>query len=562
MASAAQFRIQRVATKPRGWRVRTKREGEHELRIGFPPGPRHRGVGKLLEILHPKSERNPECQIVGKNPAELVIFGNPSNNRELEQASEKLRKARERLQSANTQKEKREAAAEIEFWGNKAAYLEHARINPTHMRVDGVVGKVVDTRGSAGSPEYLLETKDGKRVWVKPRHRPRLNTKSNPHRAGCSCAICKNARGEKHAPGCGCAICQRNRGGKSKTRGNPKQFSGWKSFSKYEKNFLRRIHVKAPRNEKEVQAAKEMLRKIDVTNARHRSTNPDLYDAIRHGDRVTIVNRFGQQRTGRAVMRGPAGWVLNMGGPHGTPAIASPENVTRVKKSNRAEPPIGWQQWQDQMYKRITKILKAQGKADNYTLGDLEQAEKTADRQLRAELGGGYERNSRHRNQADEMGQAVKLYQTFHGKDPSGIVEKHVSAAMRLEYTALGDLEYLIVVPEDSRKAVKIDFEGDHVKLAASPEGNQLYFIGGNQNLASCLDKFTDDPSKDFIELGSASELQYFAHKSVSNFQPVSYFHKFGEESGSLPMAFYDKLKKQVFLIGGEYRIEAPGITN
>jgi hypothetical protein len=58
---------------------------------------------------------------------------------------------------------------------------------------------------------------------------------------------------------------------------------------------------------------------------------PGILDAIRAGDRVTITNRFGQERTGRAVMRGPAGWVLNMGGPHGTPAIASDENIVKVK---------------------------------------------------------------------------------------------------------------------------------------------------------------------------------------------------------------------------------------
>jgi len=52
---------------------------------------------------------------------------------------------------------------------------------------------------------------------------------------------------------------------------------------------------------------------------------------IRCGDKVTIINRFGQERTGRAVMRSSAGgWVLNMGGPHGTPALADEENITRV----------------------------------------------------------------------------------------------------------------------------------------------------------------------------------------------------------------------------------------
>lgn len=60
-----------------------------------------------------------------------------------------------------------------------------------------------------------------------------------------------------------------------------------------------------------------------------------LVDTIRPGDRVTIVNRFGQERSGRAVMRGPYGWVLNMGGPHGTPDIACDENTVRVIAATR-----------------------------------------------------------------------------------------------------------------------------------------------------------------------------------------------------------------------------------
>jgi len=56
-----------------------------------------------------------------------------------------------------------------------------------------------------------------------------------------------------------------------------------------------------------------------------------ILDAIRTGDRVTIVNRFGQERTGRATLRGPYGWVLNMGGRYGTPAVATAENITKVK---------------------------------------------------------------------------------------------------------------------------------------------------------------------------------------------------------------------------------------
>lgn len=56
-----------------------------------------------------------------------------------------------------------------------------------------------------------------------------------------------------------------------------------------------------------------------------------MLDFIRPGDRITIRNRFNQERTGKAVMRGTYGWVLNMGGAHGTPAIADDRNIVRVK---------------------------------------------------------------------------------------------------------------------------------------------------------------------------------------------------------------------------------------
>ena len=64
------------------------------------------------------------------------------------------------------------------------------------------------------------------------------------------------------------------------------------------------------------------------------------FSSIRPGDRVTIlvpsgIGRHGQeytQRSGTVVMSGPAGWVLDMGGRHGTPAIASRENFVCAKR--------------------------------------------------------------------------------------------------------------------------------------------------------------------------------------------------------------------------------------
>ncbi len=60
-----------------------------------------------------------------------------------------------------------------------------------------------------------------------------------------------------------------------------------------------------------------------------------LFNLIKPGAKVTIVTPHGNRITGSAVMRGPAGWVLNTGGPHGTPKIANDDNVVKVSTPNR-----------------------------------------------------------------------------------------------------------------------------------------------------------------------------------------------------------------------------------
>jgi hypothetical protein len=67
----------------------------------------------------------------------------------------------------------------------------------------------------------------------------------------------------------------------------------------------------------------------------------EFQKSIKDGDRVTILvpaglGRNGQEwkaATGRAVMHSSnGGWVLNMGGKHGTPGIATQENTVRINK--------------------------------------------------------------------------------------------------------------------------------------------------------------------------------------------------------------------------------------
>lgn len=74
----ALFVRQHIRTQPAGTRVRTIVSGKHRLLIAFPKGRRKKGSGKLLEVLHPRTENPALCRLAKKNPAELLVLGNPA----------------------------------------------------------------------------------------------------------------------------------------------------------------------------------------------------------------------------------------------------------------------------------------------------------------------------------------------------------------------------------------------------------------------------------------------------------------------------------------------------
>ena len=73
---------QDIRSKPAGSRIRSVVRGKHVLRVAFRGSTRAgKGKGKLVSILHPRSE-NPNLCRLRKNPGlELVILGNPHSAR-------------------------------------------------------------------------------------------------------------------------------------------------------------------------------------------------------------------------------------------------------------------------------------------------------------------------------------------------------------------------------------------------------------------------------------------------------------------------------------------------
>jgi hypothetical protein len=62
----------------------------------------------------------------------------------------------------------------------------------------------------------------------------------------------------------------------------------------------------------------------------------ESFDQIGHGDHVTIKSPQGQHQKGKVVMKSShGGWVLNMGGAHGTPGLVDSKNYVSHKKAKK-----------------------------------------------------------------------------------------------------------------------------------------------------------------------------------------------------------------------------------
>lgn len=171
-------------------------------------------------------------------------------------------------------------------------------------------------------------------------------------------------------------------------------------------------------------------------------------------------------------------------------------------------------------------------------------------------------RKASRKNPDAPLREATDLYREFHGRSPSKVIEMQASDARRGTYSALGELAELHF-KAPNRELIKLGFEGNHVKLASSPDGNQLYLIGGDQAMPEdLLKQFGVEGEKDFVDLGEAVSIVYVTRKRFDHFKVSAYVHKFGEEGGYRPEGFYNRLQRNIILAGGSYHIEAPGIIN
>lgn len=201
----------------------------------------------------------------------------------------------------------------------------------------------------------------------------------------------------------------------------------------------------------------------------------------------------------------------------------------------------------------------------------------------------------------DEIGQAEKLHEEFVGSPATEIVAVNEHEKVRDDYAQLGWLEQLVFRPpfddgelnlsniskvysdliEDNANPTRawqdvadevgvrllvFDVVGDEIRLTASADGKQLYFLGGRQaSFEKHLKTFKGDRNKDFVDLGDLVSLTYSAKKEQGgDTEEHPYYHIFGEEGGTAPRASYDTINKRIRISGGSYSLREPdrGIVN
>ena len=91
---------------------------------------------------------------------------------------------------------------------------------------------------------------------------------------------------------------------------------------------------------------------------------------------------------------------------------------------------------------------------------------------------------------------------------------------------------------------------------------HQLYIVGGNQDIDELLPRLGSDPTKELHDLGFCYLIEYFTQKRFDGYDPINYWHHFGEKGGQKPRLTYNSKYKELRLFGGSYTVRAAGIEN
>ncbi len=160
------------------------------------------------------------------------------------------------------------------------------------------------------------------------------------------------------------------------------------------------------------------------------------------------------------------------------------------------------------------------------------------------------------------------LYETFHGKPSTKETIYESEEFEREHFAQLGPLVELKVATESGKEVVLTAPTPDEsdidrvVQLASSPDGKQLFLIGGEQTVDVKAFGLTNKDVRDHMVLGTLTELTYQTEKGFDKFKKIQYFHKLGEETGVCPILLYNPQNESLSIAGGQYEVRDVGICN
>lgn len=152
---------------------------------------------------------------------------------------------------------------------------------------------------------------------------------------------------------------------------------------------------------------------------------------------------------------------------------------------------------------------------------------------------------------------AKRQFKKFHGRAARKVTTRTVRAGRGLpksnDVAKLGDLVELHI------PAGVIAFPSKRPEVVTDDRGKRIYLLGGDQELNG-LPK--QNPEQGLVDLGECKRIVYYTRKAFDGFKPIEYDHQFGEEGGARPRLKYDPVRKQLQLVGGDYKIKDVGIVN